>query len=306
MAIYNPRLDWLKEELISIQKQTYRDFCVIVWNDNPKDNKDYDSFFKKYLINIPFKIFIGKENLGSNKVFEKLTQMVETSYIVYCDQDDIWMPNKLETLIQAFDDNTVLAFSDVQVINATSAIVANSISDIRPRIKLFSGQEALKHLLVKNFITGCTMMMKTDIAKYAIPFPIIFFHDWWLALHAAIYGRIKLVSAPLMKYRIYDGNQSKPLNGIESKEEYYKKYILKYYEFLNLLKAKFSNVDDINICMSWAKIRISYFEKPTMSKAIKLLRMKKLVPSIVYFELVLPYLSEGVVKKILQYIKMKS
>ena len=70
MAIYKPNLDWLKEELISIQKQTYHNFQVFAWNDCPDDKTDYNSLFKQYLLDIPFKVFNGTENLGSNGAFE--------------------------------------------------------------------------------------------------------------------------------------------------------------------------------------------------------------------------------------------
>ncbi len=61
MALYKPNLKWLEEELVSIEKQTYRDFSVIVWNDCPTDTYDYDSFFKKYLTSIPFQIYKGEK-----------------------------------------------------------------------------------------------------------------------------------------------------------------------------------------------------------------------------------------------------
>lgn len=60
IAIYKPRLEWLKEELVSIQKQTYRNFQVMVWNDCPDDKNDYNTFFKNILLIFLF-IFI-KEN----------------------------------------------------------------------------------------------------------------------------------------------------------------------------------------------------------------------------------------------------
>lgn len=49
MAIYKPRLDWLAEELISISNQTYRGFQVLVWNDCPEDNTDYNTFLDNIL-----------------------------------------------------------------------------------------------------------------------------------------------------------------------------------------------------------------------------------------------------------------
>ena len=103
MAIYKPNIKWLKEELSSIAAQTYRNFQVYAWNDDPNDKYDYDFLFSQYLKSIPFKIYHGSHNLGSNKVFEKLTMMVETPYIAYCDQDDIWHSNKISVLAAVYN-----------------------------------------------------------------------------------------------------------------------------------------------------------------------------------------------------------
>ena len=73
MALYHPNLKWLQEELVSIEKQTFRQFQLYVWNDDPNDSYPYESFFEQSLKHTPFKIFRGTNNLGSNKVFEKLT-----------------------------------------------------------------------------------------------------------------------------------------------------------------------------------------------------------------------------------------
>lgn len=63
-----------------------------------------------------------------------MTKKVNTPFIAYCDQDDIWMPNKLETLRAFFDvPNTTLAFSDMKVINEKSEIIAQHIQEVRPR-----------------------------------------------------------------------------------------------------------------------------------------------------------------------------
>lgn len=222
MAIYKPRLDWLKEELVSIQNQTYRKFQLMVWNDCPNDKYDYNTLFKKYLIDIPFYIYQGEQNLGSNSAFENLTKKVDTPFIAYCDQDDVWMPNKLETLRSFFDkSNTTLAFSDMNVINENSEVIAQQIQEVRPRQKFYVGKDALSHLLAKNFVTGCTMMMRSDIAKEAIPFSSSVFHDWWLAVFAAMKGNIVKSQFPLMKYRIYGGNQSAVLKGVINKKSYF-------------------------------------------------------------------------------------
>lgn len=291
MAIYRPNIEWLKEELSSIAAQTYKHFQVYAWNDDPNDEYDYDFLFSQYLKDIPFRIYHGSQNLGSNKVFEKLTRLAKTLYIAYCDQDDVWLPEKLSVLLHLFDDeNVTLACSDMYVIDENSKVVSNSITKIRPRQILYSGPDMIAHLLAKNFITGCTMMMKTEIARKAIPFPRFFFHDWWLASFAALLGKIKISDRPLMNYRVYEGNQSKPLAKIHSKAEYLEKYIIPYRQFIELVSRYFAGDKRLQPYKRWSEVRISYFQRPTWKNASYLWKRKDWAPSTTKLELLLPFI----------------
>lgn len=304
MALYKPNLDWLKEELISIQKQTYRNFRVFVWNDCPDDKMDYNAFFKKYLLDIPFSIFHGTENLGSNGAFENLTKKVDTPYIAYCDQDDIWMPDKLEKLHSLFSTPDVtLAYSDMNVINEKSEVVAQHIAEVRPRQIFYEREEALIHLLAKNFVTGCTMMMRTDIATQAVPFPKAVFHDWWLAVCAAVKGNIVMAAEPLMKYRIYGGNQSAVLKGVTSKQSYFENRIESQYEFIQTVFATFGEDKRIVKVKNWMDVRIAYSRNPSLTNLKKMINLFKINSSTALFEIVLPFLPDFLFKSIIAMVK---
>lgn len=291
MALYHPNLKWLQEELVSIEKQTFRQFQLYVWNDDPNDSYPYELFFEQSLKHTPFKIFRGTNNLGSNKVFEKLTTLVHTPYIAYCDQDDVWLPDKLSVLVKLVTQKDAsLAFSDMFVMNETSQIVADSITALRPRQIIYSGDDLVTHLLAKNFITGCTILMKTKTAQKAVPFPDIFFHDWWLAVFAMLSGKIEKADRPLMNYRVYEGNQSKPLAEIHSKAEYLEKYIKQYKQFIDLLSRYFAGDKRLQPYKRWSEARISYFQRPTWKNASYLWKRKNWAPSTTKLELLLPFI----------------
>lgn len=291
MAMYRPNMKWLQEELISIQQQTFKAFKVLVWNDDPTDKYPYQHFFSRYLQEIPFEIFHAPCNLGSNKAFEKLTTLTNTPYIAYCDQDDIWLPEKLSRLLQLMQSkDSILACSDMYVIDKDSNVISDSITKVRRRQVIYDESEMLPHLLAKNFITGCTLMMRTDIAQKAIPFPDVCFHDWWLAAFAALSGRISIADKPLMKYRIYEGNQSKPLSGIHSKNEYFEKYILGYGHFIELLAQHFDNTKHLQSHREWGKYRIRYFQKKKWRDALYLWRHRSFAPETTWFELIIPFI----------------
>lgn len=304
MAIYKPRLDWLAEELISISNQTYRGFQVLVWNDCPEDNTDYNTFFRQYLGDISFIIYRGSDNLGSNVAFENLTRKVTTPFIAYSDQDDIWMLNKLEQLHMLFDRPQItLAFSDMEVINEKSEVVARNIQGVRPRQKFYTGKDALSHLLAKNFVTGCTMMMRTDIAQAAIPFSSSVFHDWWLAVCAAMKGEIVKSHIPLMKYRIYTGNQSGVLKGVVDKKSYFEIRIEPQYRFIQDVIRRFGETKETKIMEQWMITRLRYFLNPSLKYFKEMLYSRKVNLSTTYFELALPFFPNSLFKHIISMIK---
>lgn len=304
MALYKPNMKWLEEELLSIKSQTYKKFQVLAWNDCPEDMYDYDSFFGKYLGDISFKIFHGKKNMGSNGVFEKLTAFVDTPYVAYCDQDDIWCHDKLEVLLNTIvSKKATLVFSDMAVIDENSQLVSDNIAGVRPRQKFYEGKDALEHLLAKNFVTGCTMMMKTDVAKSALPFPKSVFHDWWLAVCAAIKGDIAMAPKPLMKYRIYGGNQSSVLKGVTDKKSYYEIRIRQHKDFIDYIVKVFGINSQLIIAQQWSHAREAYYFHPTFKSFKTLLREWSNNPSTTVFEMVLPFIPGCFFKRIIDMVQ---
>lgn len=307
MALYNPNLNWLQEELLSIKNQTYRKFHVLAWNDNPQDEYDYDTFFQDNLGEISFKIFKGENNMGSNGVFEKLTTLADTPYIAYSDQDDIWCLNKLEVLLNTMEhEQAALVFSDMAVIDENSNVVSENIAGVRPRHKFYPGKDALEHLLAKNFVTGCTMMMRTDIAKEAVPFPEGVFHDWWLAVCAAIKGKVVQAPQPLMKYRIYGGNQSAVLKGVLDKQTYYEHKIKPYQEFIKHVHKVFGDNKHIINALKYSKAREEYFFHPNFRALSQLLSGRNYPLSIIMFEVLLPFIPNIILKKIVEKVQSGS
>ncbi len=304
MALYKPNLKWLEEELVSIEKQTFRDFSLLVWNDCPTDTYDYETFFREYLTSIPVQVYTGEKNMGSNGAFAELTKLVKTPYIAYCDQDDIWCEDKLEILLDIIDsERATLVCSDMMIIDGESRLTAPCMAAVRPRHIFYPGENALEHLLAKNFVTGCTMMMKTNIAQAALPFPDSVFHDWWLAVCAAATGRIAMAPKPLMKYRIYGVNQSAVLKGVFDKQSYFEHRIMPHKNFVKYACKVFGINEHIMKAMQWAEAREGYFLHPNFGDFKKLLLGRKYNSSTTMFELLLPFIPQIVFRKIISNVQ---
>ncbi len=310
MAIYKPNIKWLEEQLQSLNNQTYSNLKLIVWNDAPDDQTDYEEIYKNYITNFPYKIYKGKENLGSNGAFEELTKIASSEYVSYCDQDDVWMPEKIATLVkEAQSTDADLLCSDMYVIDKDSNIIVDSITKVRPRQIFYEGKNLFQYLFSRNFVTGCTTLVKTEIAQKALPFPKEFVHDWWLGLYIAAYGKVKPVKKPLIKYRIHGNNQTGVLTGVTDKESYYKIRIKEVGKRSNVLLDRFTGnlvYGDILRFHRYAECRMKYFKDFNVTNFWNLYKLREINKSTTYFELLLPFIPNFVFQFIIKQIRKGS
>ena len=100
MAVYEPNMDWLKNQLDSINVQTYSNIRLYIRDDCSVTVpfETIKALASECITELPYSIERNDNNLGSNKTFELLTQEAEGEYFAYCDQDDIWHSDKLTVL----------------------------------------------------------------------------------------------------------------------------------------------------------------------------------------------------------------
>lgn len=294
LSIYKPNLKWLEELLISLNNQTYQNIELLVWNDCPEDKYEYNKFFTKYIKNFKFYMKYGEENLGVNGAFEELTRWAEGDYIAYCDQDDIWMPEKIEKMVKFSECNNLdLVACFLKRINKNSKNIGDKI------IKVSNDYEnskigKFKFLIMHPLINGCAMLLNLDIAKKALPFPKINneYHDWWLALYVSAYGRIGVLKECLIKYRIYDYNTSSTY--IVSRKDYFEKRLLRFKNKVEIVYERFLEENfrnDIKDVLKFANCRVEYFCNPTLKNLYKLYIYRNYNFKLVLFEILQPMLS---------------
>jgi len=223
MAVYEPRLDWLKEQLESLEAQTYPNLRLYIRDDcSPTvPFEKIQALVKNCIRSFPFEIQRNERNLGSNGTFERLTEEAEGEYFAYCDQDDIWLPEKLEVLQEEIEKSgTLLVCSDMFIIDGEGGQVADSITKVRHRHVFHSGADLAEGLVFHNFVTGCTTLVCAETAKEAVPFCPCMVHDHYIALWCAERGSIRSIARPLVRYRIHQGNQTNLLAGVTDKGSY--------------------------------------------------------------------------------------
>nr|WP_077366824.1 glycosyltransferase [Clostridium saccharoperbutylacetonicum] len=306
LAVYKPNKKWLVEQLISLNEQSYNNLELLVYDDCPEFSVS-EELFNQHITNFEYKLIRGKQNQGSNKAFEELTKVANGDFFAYCDQDDIWEQEKISVMIEGFNKNdTTLVFSDLSIIDGNSMKIANSITDIRKRIEYRSGYMLAERLLMTNFVTGCAMIVKSDIAKKAVPFEANLVHDQWIAIIAALNGRIEFLNKPLVRYRQHGSNQTGILKDVYDKKTYYTKRIADFicrYESLERRLCTYEIEESISNCLKWLNARKNYFSNPNIRDLRIMVKYKDFHKVSIAIECVLPFMPESIFKSIIKMAK---
>jgi glycosyltransferase involved in cell wall biosynthesis len=205
-------LKYLPEQLDSILAQTRPVDHIVVSDDNSTDGTW--EYLENWAKHAPVRVTIvrNQPNLGLTRNFEQACSMVEADIIFSSDQDDVWLPNKVELLMRAFEENpeVLLAHSDAILVDGngknmgTTLLSELAVSDAERRA--VRNGDAFKVYCRRNLVTGATAAFRRSLFTFARPLPEGVFHDTWLALMAAVSGKVHMLEVPTIHYRQHVGN----------------------------------------------------------------------------------------------------
>lgn len=221
---------YLRAQLDSLLAQTETGWKVFAHDDGSKDGTA--AILREYAARDPerFCLIESAGTGGAKSNFLFLTGQVEASYYMYCDQDDVWLPEKVERTLRAMQDlereqgadRPCLVHTELRVVDA-------SLREICPSLSAYQGIEpqrlTLGRLLAQNTVTGCTMMinraLRDAMTTCAEP-EAIRMHDWWAALIAMRFGALRFLPEATILYRQHGNNsvgaqRAKGLGGLLKK-----------------------------------------------------------------------------------------
>ena len=211
MATYNGGL-YLREQLDSILNQTYQDIRIIIRDDGSKD--DTVEIIHEYEDRYPGKVVLISDDVkcGSSKAnFMQALKSASADYVMFSDQDDFWLPDKIQHSIEKMTGvenrigrgRPVLVFGSYKLVDKKlNAKEDNSHNRQEAAYKL-----KLSNLLVQNYVQGCLMMVNRSLADLMGKYDDrILMHDWWAALIAAGGGEIEHTDEVMMLYRQHEEN----------------------------------------------------------------------------------------------------
>lgn len=206
LATYNGAA-FLREQLDSLLQQTFKDFTVLIRDDGSTDNTV--SIINEYRQKYPgvFALMIdNRKNLGATQNFALLLNQTIADYIFFCDQDDIWLADKMEKSLEKIrhlenEDIAIpcMVFTDMKSINEQGICIANSVWQ---QLHLHPDFFILNRLLIQNIPHGCTMVINKAMRNLACPIPKeAILHDHWIALLAVSCGKFDSIDEPTMLLR---------------------------------------------------------------------------------------------------------
>lgn len=209
-------IKYIKEQLDSLRTQTRIPDEVIISDDNSTDGT-YE-FCREYISEhklIGWTVYRNPENLGAGRNFREALKKCTGDYIFTCDQDDIWMPDKISVMVQAMNDNPailLLASNYIPVMNGTRIqyYVKNISRDDGEIIPL-----RLKDYWLNNHRPGCTFCFRRKILeRFSVMDISTRFHDSMLWKYAVISDGLYLINRQLIQFRRHEANTTNQFSRI--------------------------------------------------------------------------------------------
>ncbi len=206
---------FLPEQLESYLHQTRLPDELIVCDDCSTDNTP--QIIQEFTLKAPFPVHlhINEKNLRSTKNFERAISLCTGDLIFLSDQDDYWMPEKLEKIAAEFEKNEKIGmvFSDAELVDENLKSLNRRLWNhtfTKDRRADVSNGKIFDVLLSENVVTGAAMAFRSEYRKVFMPIPDDIpnlIHDGWISLLIANESKVAFISEPLIKYRQHSAQQ---------------------------------------------------------------------------------------------------
>lgn len=203
---------YMYAQVDSLIDQTIWPDEVIICDDASED--DTLCLLERWSAAAPFQVrlFRNMFRLGVRGNFEQALGRCTGGLIALCDQDDVWLPNKVGALTSAImhSPHAVAAFSDAAVVDSNLSSLGYSmwrhIGFCQARQRIMREDRPWEVLFKDPVVSGATLMFRSALLPLVLPIPSCWMHDAWIAQIAASQGQLVAVEDPLILYRQHTGN----------------------------------------------------------------------------------------------------
>jgi len=236
---------YLREQLDSLLNQTYSPLEIIIRDDCSTD-ETYNILLEYQQKKQHIQVHQNIKNIGFNGNFETAVLQSKGDFIAICDQDDIWLPEKIEKLVNSIGENWLI-FSNSELIDEEGTSLNKRL--IRPLNIVNLDYRAI---VLENFVSGHTTLFRKEFLMYILPFPTTGYYDWWMGFVALYHKKLIYLDLVLTKYRIHAASViNAQLNGASEqqiKNINHQSLLIQLSHFTSYLKNEKDNliIDHIN------------------------------------------------------------
>jgi glycosyltransferase involved in cell wall biosynthesis len=224
---------YLREQLLSILVQLSKHDEVVIVDDA---STDQTVSIIRSMNDSRLRLFTSDSNNGHVSAFERAINLAAGDLIILSDQDDIWASNKYYELISTFNNTPeiVMIVHGLSIINSDGVLVSEAwlrFKDALPNRGIF-----LIRQLWRSNVFGSALAFRRNLLSLLLPFPrCVYAHDHWLAISAALRGKVKLHSGQLVLRRIHSHNVT-PAYGLPAYKSIYYRGIFLWLIFVGLCR----------------------------------------------------------------------
>jgi glycosyltransferase involved in cell wall biosynthesis len=211
MCTYNGSR-YLREQLDSIVNQAYPIHEFLVFDDISSD--DTVDILNNYASRYPYmKVQVNTSNLGFTKNFEQALKAASGDVIAISDQDDVWMKDKLERMMEVWKPEHPLIYCNSFIFSGHVPEKAQE-----PVFRMFEGTDARK-IFLANTISGHAIICRKELVPLVTPFHPSAMYDWWMGVVAAYNGGVQHYDKVLVFHRSHEANQTVNVLNSYSKDD---------------------------------------------------------------------------------------
>lgn len=209
MATYNGE-KYIGEQINSIINQTYTNWNLLIRDDGSKDKtlniiKKYEKMDNRIIL-----IRDNKDNLGFVKNFEELLKKSRTEFVMFSDQDDYWLENKIEKYVEVIEKLDKKKLEKPLLIHSNSYICDKNLKILEEKFidSNIAGEKKSKSIFFYYIVQGATVLINRNLIKKVIPFSNnVKLHDRYFHLISEFLGNRIFINESLMKYRQHGNNE---------------------------------------------------------------------------------------------------
>ncbi|GAB3932123.1 glycosyltransferase family 2 protein [Mucilaginibacter myungsuensis] len=220
MATYNGGR-YIEQQLDSLINQTYTNWELIIRDDGSTD--DTLKIVKSYLkVHSKISLIINETALkGSVSNFSTLYSLAKSrtavGHLMFCDQDDIWLVNKMEETMHLMQDvekqqphKPVMIYGNLQMITADGEMINEEMNLMK--------ELRFNRTLAQNYAFGCTIMINTNFIRVMESIPASAEnHDYWICLVATAFAECRYLEKKLLLYRQHGNNATSQGAGLKKR-----------------------------------------------------------------------------------------